>query len=818
MKEKTKNKRVISESLEGQIKKYFPKMRNLMSDDEAKGRIKKIFEADPTRTSKSGEKLAGSFLRLYVEFLMDTSDPSIESFNKSLKYFEEYADMFKNLNFNNYGVKKIDVNAIKNFDDLVDYIDDAKTKVEEIDGEGKSKEIAKHFPLIYKDDDWKVFFIDDKYTSESMFNKEDGEIEKTNWCVFNEEDYKYDYWKHYFEDGKSLFMFYNIKERRTSKEKLIMAVVRFDGKFIQLVECNSLLNQPSKYTKKIENIIPKLKKNVLKLKTNRNKVITLAKKNFKNGKFFIGMENLLKMLSTEEDWIDFGSKEFKCLDRDVLKKVVEDKNFGNFKIESFEDDDKSTLLRKNESKEIYALTSTASGFAMQLWDGVAIIYEDVINNIFDVFIPFCEYYSPKYDEKLSMYKEFSSFYEKNKEIFSKSMENVFDTPVCEKVYLSEDIFIIKSFPSIKNFLFDDGTPSWFNGIKFDDKAIRLHALSEVAENIEQKKLSIVIKEEAIIYLEKEGVMFSVWGGKYESYYLEILAKQINKKISKDIFNNIIDINISISNFRGNETSPKKNIILSYLYKVIGWEYDIKNNTGLSVDLFNIFVDILRNDVARSSQKLVIFNNFLKFLEIDFKLSDKFDFDKIYHYRHRMIAENDKNLLAELSDLCCKVFTGMVIKIPLSIYIVGETRDLVIKEYDKLKILRVDVEDVENKEIVIKTNEFLFVGADSSNNILFDFNNNKVELELGDVENIKIFNSKEINIHREKEVHTKEMNMMIADVDKIYLGDDFIYKNDVLNLYFDDGDKNKESIMKILKENIDEGEVVIKNINDDDIFK
>lgn len=51
-----------------------------------------------------------------------------------------------------------------------------------------------------------------------------------------------------------------------------------------------------------------------------------------------------------------------------------------------------------------------------------------------------------------------------------------------------------------------------------------------------------------------------------------------------------------------------------------------------------------------------------------------------------------------------------------------------------------------------------------------------------------------------------------------IGDDFIYKNDVLNLYFDDGDKNKELIMKILKENIDEGEVVIKNINDDDVFK
>jgi len=105
-----------------------------------------------------------------------------------------------------------------------------------------------------------------------------------------------------------------------------------------------------------------------------------------------------------------------------------------------------------------------------------------------------------------------------------------------------------------------------------------------------------------------------------------------------------------------------------------------------------------------------------------------------------------------------------------------------------------------------------------NERLKNYVGNISEIISGDVENIKIFNSKKINIHRKKNIYTKEINMMLTDVKDVYVNYDFIYKNDVLNLYFDDGDKNKESIMKSLKENIDEGEVVIKNINDDDIFK
>lgn len=272
--------RVLLESLKNQIKKSLPTLGNITDKENVAKIVKKIYDLDPTAKDGEGEQFAGGFISMYSE--KSYIENKLVDIDKFIEYIKKYFDYYQNLAFNSYGLKKKKSNQFADIDEFYKYVDDIENKVSKVDNDEGWKEIERDFPLIYKDKDWVVFYVDNRDSGIKTFGGA-GNIRKTSWCVFGKES---EWWDKYMKVEAKLFLFYKLKSKKepiesSSSEKISLCAMA-DGitsmgasgikGVVYAFEINNLINQTSKYANPIRKLILKNKKKFIENVSNDEKL------------------------------------------------------------------------------------------------------------------------------------------------------------------------------------------------------------------------------------------------------------------------------------------------------------------------------------------------------------------------------------------------------------------------------------------------------------------------------------------------------------------------------------------------------------------
>lgn len=370
-----KKKKIITESLKNQIKKYLPILKSKFSKEESADIINSIFKKDPTRDSERGEQFAGGLLKLYSNHIVNAD--KIEPIEKFLEYVDKYFDYFQNLNFNSYGVKKKKLNQFKDLSDFYDYIlliDKKKAEIDE--GEGW-KDLEGIFPIIANNKDWVIFYINDRETGVNHLGK-NGLFYKTPWCTFWEDD---KYWNGYEKFSSSILLFWNKKEKTNASEKLILLAMakgiceggkpsEQEKDMVQAFEINNLLNKRSKYATIIKNFLLKNKDIIIDKSKSENKLIPLTN----NLKDFDISKNILWWLeNSPKENFDKIADEFLILNKEghsFLKEKIKNDELAKISFENKPNFEEKVFVENEWGSAIFVFYSLKNKdfFLYNFWE------------------------------------------------------------------------------------------------------------------------------------------------------------------------------------------------------------------------------------------------------------------------------------------------------------------------------------------------------------------------------------------------------------------------------------------------------------------